>query len=100
MIVDGAIAMSSLTSSPESTHQNWISKETMKEILPGLELADYQLLGVNWLAMLHSMTCELMSDKNKKGNKSRTTNVNGILADGTFTVYFYGSIHSLSFTTP
>ena len=53
----------------------WISDETMKEILPNVKLAEYQLLGVNWMALLNR-TKFGKAKSGKKGN-----NVNGILAD-------------------
>ena len=55
----------------------WISKETMKKILPTVELAEYQLLGVNWMALLNRLTFM----KGKRGKKDDKMNVNGILAD-------------------
>ena len=94
MIVDGAVAMSSLKSNgpsseakgndkadDQSNKHRWISNETMKEILPTVTLPEYQLLGINWLAMLHSMTCTLKNRKNGKKRKPQKTNVNGVLAD-------------------
>ena len=53
----------------------WISDETMKEILPNVKLAEYQLLGVNWMALLNRS----MFGKVKSGKKGGV--VNGILAD-------------------
>ena len=81
MIVDGAISLSKVAASRRSgannnKHQHsWISAEVMKNIMPKeITLKEYQLLGVNWLAMLHSMTCKVATDK-------KPTNVNGVLAD-------------------
>lgn len=84
MIVDGAISLTSLgkrrttnNSSSNSNNHNpsWISAETMQKVLPKeIDLKGYQLLGVNWLAMLHSMTCKVTTSK-------KPTNVNGVLAD-------------------
>jgi hypothetical protein len=79
MIVDGALALSSMAHGNESsgpTGHTWISNETMREILPTVELSEYQLIGVNWLALLHGMKVEM------EGTRQHT-NVNGILADGT-----------------
>ena len=79
MIVDGALSLSTLSSNTVSTttsKHTWISAETMREILPNVKLADYQLIGVNWLALLHGMKCVMRGNK-----KSKYTNVNGILAD-------------------
>lgn len=41
--------------------------------------SQYQLIGVNWLALLHSMKCGVIEGKSKS-----QMNVNGILADGMF----------------
>lgn len=57
----------------------WISKETMKKIMPTVELADYQLLGVNWMALLNRLT--FMKGSGIRGKKDGKMNVNGILAD-------------------
>jgi len=94
MIVDGALAMATLsppdptTASLSDTQQSqgetsgmhaiqapkheWISNEKMQEICPGLKLADYQLIGVNWLALLHGMQVQVSDG---------IMNTNGILAD-------------------
>lgn len=72
MIVDGALALSSISGS--SGNHRWISHETMKNVCPEVKLADYQLVGINWLALLHEMTFDI------EGSDSRM-NVNGILAD-------------------
>jgi SNF2 family DNA or RNA helicase len=82
MIVDGALAMASLKKNPceannksgnNSSSHSWISNEVMQHVLPNLTLAEYQLIGVNWMAMLHKMTYTV--------TKGKATNVNGILAD-------------------
>lgn len=81
MIVDGALSLSTLSSTTTTTtasQHTWISAETMREILPQVQLAEYQLIGVNWLALLHGMKCVLKGGNNKK---RQYTNVNGILAD-------------------
>jgi hypothetical protein len=88
MIVDGALALTSgigNSSTPAKGKSNsksadtddshhWISHDQMKEICPNFTLAEYQLIGVNWLALLHGMKVRM------SGRKSFTT-VNGILAD-------------------
>lgn len=94
MIVDGAVAMSSLGDGDSNIVDSelcptWISNETMKTILPNAKLADYQLIGVNWMSLLHNMKCELKEGpaKGKKSLKQKSkkppilTNVNGVLAD-------------------
>jgi SNF2 family DNA or RNA helicase len=50
----------------------WISKEVMSGILPNVKLAEYQLLGVNWMALLN---------RTKFGTGKTSKNVSGILAD-------------------
>jgi hypothetical protein len=81
MIVDGALAMASLKKNPaeannksgnNSSSHSWISNEVMQKVLPNLTLAEYQLIGVNWMAMLHKMSYT---------TNGKATNVNGILAD-------------------
>ena len=71
IIVDGALALSAMgpndstgkegainTDNDEvSSSGEWISKETMESILPDVKLADYQLIVVNWMALLHNMEC-------------------------------------------
>mmetsp|Transcript_30421 Transcript_30421/g.34677 ORF Transcript_30421/g.34677 Transcript_30421/m.34677 type:complete len:1240 (-) Transcript_30421:270-3989(-) len=76
MIVDGALAMRNYRNDKDCNNNDhlWISHENIKELCsPTLKLADYQLIGVNWLALLHEM-------KVKIGDGERA-NVNGILAD-------------------
>lgn len=60
----------------------WISRETMKNILPKVELAEYQLLGVNWMALLNRLTFMKGGKMGTKGKKHGSKmNVNGILAE-------------------
>ena len=64
----------------------WISKETMKRIIPNVDLAEYQLLGVNWMALLNRSTFGSGDGINQRERKNgmedkRKVNVNGILAD-------------------
>jgi len=66
------------TTFTQADDNEWISKETMKKIMPTVELAEYQLLGVNWMALLNRLT--FMKGKTR-GKKEGTMNVNGILAD-------------------
>jgi SNF2 family DNA or RNA helicase len=74
MIVDGALSLSALEmSSNLDNSQVWISQKAMQQIIPDVKLSNYQLVGVNWLALLHGMKCNI------EGN--RDTNVNGVLAD-------------------
>jgi len=65
----------------------WISKEVMSDILPKVELAEYQLLGVNWMALLNRLTFGGKTNEKTKHRKNhgkkngRGLTVNGILAD-------------------
>jgi hypothetical protein len=79
MIVDGALRIGSVMptsndddDSKKKSHQ-WISHEVIRIACSGVKLSDYQLIGVNWLALLHGMKCNI------EGKQS--TNVNGVLAD-------------------
>jgi hypothetical protein len=66
-----------------SEESNWISNEEMVKVCPDIILKDYQLIGVNWMALLHNLTFEMESKvkgKRKKIDK-RGRNVNGVLAD-------------------
>jgi hypothetical protein len=75
ILVDGALSLGKLgdmSSGYNDTDHEWISKEEMEKACPDVTLSDYQLIGVNWLSLLHGMKC-------KVGKKD--TNVNGILAD-------------------
>jgi len=89
LIVDGALALSTLdklpmeTSSENELHAHsasdqWISKEDIVTVCPNLKLADYQLIGVNWLWLLHGMTCDLSSVGLRYRKEAQ---VNGVLAD-------------------
>ncbi|KAG7363574.1 SNF2 family helicase [Nitzschia inconspicua] len=77
IIVDGAVSLGKLdvdevSSSTAGTNHKWIPKEEMARVCPNVTLSNYQLIGVNWLSLLHGMKCTV-------GKKD--TNVNGILAD-------------------
>jgi len=61
--------------------KTWISKETMKQVLPNVELAEYQLLGVNWMALLNRTTFGSTGSKKKTDSGDMGVAVNGILAD-------------------
>ena len=60
------------TSGGDDGDEAWISNETMKGLLPNVKLAEYQLLGVNWMALLN---------RTKFGGGKTSKNVSGILAD-------------------
>jgi SWI/SNF-related matrix-associated actin-dependent regulator 1 of chromatin subfamily A len=72
---DGGGGFTQLTQAAEDNE--WISQEMMKKIMPNVELAEYQLLGVNWMALLNRLT--FMKDI-KRGRDGKM-NVSGILAD-------------------
>ena len=74
IIVDGALSLLTCTAQSKTSNHAWISQEEMKTVCPNVTLADYQLIGVNWIALLHGLTCDV---DGKKGG----TNVNGVLAD-------------------
>ena len=73
MIVDGALALHDIGTAT-NLNNSWISQEIMQKVCPKVKLADYQLIGVNWLALLHGMQSDLRED-------GKPTNVNGVLAD-------------------
>ena len=57
-----------------SATPRWIEREEIEELCPGLRLADYQVVGVNWLALLYTLTY-------KVEETGRISHVNGVLAD-------------------
>jgi hypothetical protein len=67
-----SLTASSGDNSIQAPKHKWISTEMMQEICPGLNLADYQLIGVNWLALLHGMQVKVSDG---------IMNVNGVLCD-------------------
>ena len=98
LIVDGALALASSSSgtgtegastpcaATSKQARSWISAEEMQRICPRVTLAEYQLVGVNWMALLHGMKVGVADnhhdhddDDAKKAKKQ--TNVNGVLAD-------------------
>lgn len=73
MICDGALALFKQDIDSYDESKILITKSILKEILsPNIQLKEYQWIGVNWMALLHTMKC------NVDGKK---TNVNGVLAD-------------------
>ena len=98
LIVDGAIALSSLKKKEEKYSRSeekkedsnecsgednkWITSQEMERVCPQLILKDYQLIGVNWMALLNRSTFEMKSDSdNGKKKKRKGSAVNGVLAD-------------------
>jgi len=72
MDASSSLAAPSGDNSIQTPKHEWISNEKMQEICPGLKLADYQLIGVNWLALLHGMQVRVSDG---------IMNVNGVLCD-------------------
>ncbi|KAL3920576.1 MAG: hypothetical protein SGILL_003192 [Bacillariaceae sp.] len=77
IIVDGAVSLGNLMVDKVSQKRSgadyeWISQDEMRQACPDVKLSDYQLVGVNWMRLLHGMKCTV-------GKKA--TNVNGVLAD-------------------
>jgi len=75
---EGALAMNVLKSgsnNPESGEMpaTWISSSHMRSLCPSLKLADYQLLGVNWLALLGRL--KFKSSGGGRGSKRSKTEV-------------------------
>jgi hypothetical protein len=75
LITNGALSLSTMAHAQNSKDHKWISAEVMASICPNITLAEYQLIGVNWMALLHGMKCKV------NGSRGHS-NVNGILADG------------------
>jgi len=74
MIVGGALSYSICKT---ERHQLLVQREDIEEICRGLKLGDYQLLGVNWLALLNSMQCSIEKEKSK--SNQNISHVNGVL---------------------
>lgn len=74
MIVDGALSLSLCNA---EKHKLLVQRESVESICHGLKLADYQLLGVNWMAFLNGMSCSI--DQSKIDNSKANMNVNGVL---------------------
>ena len=57
-----------------SAKPQWISREEVSQFCPGLRLSDYQLIGLNWLALLYTLTYRVEET-------GQVSHVNGVLAD-------------------
>jgi len=83
MIVDGALALTQVCD--DNNHdEDWLSGEELANcISPNVTLADYQIIGVNWMALMDRLECDMHAseESGKKSKKSTKTNVNGVLAD-------------------
>ena len=75
LIQNGAVSLSTTEHVQNSKDHQWISAEVMASICPNITLSEYQLIGVNWMALLNGMKCKV------NGSRGHA-NVNGILADG------------------
>ena len=81
LIVNGALALGSISTATLPSNSQWISEDTMQQACPGVTLSKYQLIGVNWLALLHGMKCTLHQQHQQQGHGKEDTPVNGVLAD-------------------
>jgi SNF2 family DNA or RNA helicase len=84
IVNDGAMSLGTISTTSLPPNAQWISQETMQQACPGVTLSKYQLIGVNWLALLHGMKCTLeqgSSSKSGSGGGKKDTPVNGVLAD-------------------
>eukprot|EP00934_Nitzschia_sp_Nitz4_P007849 Nitzschia sp. Nitz4//scaffold2_size372955//31330//34835//NITZ4_000361-RA/size372955-augustus-gene-0.353-mRNA-1//1//CDS//3329546590//7839//frame0 len=75
MIVNGALSLGSVQPVGKTAaggNHEWITDALMQKVCPGVKLSNYQLIGVNWMALLHGMKCDL---------EGKATPVNGVLAD-------------------
>lgn len=76
IISDGAVSLGNINAAAISRDHRWVTSEAMIAICPNVKLSEYQLVGVNWMALLDGMTC----DVGVKGDTTQTR-VNGVLAD-------------------
>lgn len=68
VVEGGAFALDQINSDPSSSDANWISADLISKLCPNLKLAPYQVVGVNWLAVLSRQ-------------RFRGKDVNGIIGD-------------------
>ena len=88
LIVDGALALSTLQDKDEKSDKSWLSREELSKCISSdIKLADYQLIGVNWMALMDGLECNMDDcgrqnrSRGRKSLKKRRSNVNGVLAD-------------------
>ena len=92
---DGALAASSIISCSaeekkeeisltreQQQYSYWITNDEMRTVCPDVTLKEYQLIGVNWMALLHRMTFDVKTNNSRSSKRKRGTRVNGVLADG------------------
>lgn len=85
MIVDGALAMSTFATTAEEEAANnekaLVSRDALSKCLSSeMMIHDYQLIGVNWMALMNTLEC-YDNRQGKKGKRRAKSNVNGVLAD-------------------
>lgn len=79
MIVDGALALSTIAASTTTQETTLVSREALAKCLSSdIVIPDYQLIGVNWMALMDTLECN-DTRTGRKGKKK--SNVNGVLAD-------------------
>lgn len=64
MIVNGALSLGTLGNvdnkvDSSASNNKWISQKEMQQVCPAVKLSNYQLIGVNWMALLHGMKCDI-----------------------------------------
>jgi len=83
IVSDGALALNQ--TGALSKHPMIVPKDEIEQICQGLKLADYQLLGVNWMALLNQLEFDLDLGRFGRSSSSSKKNishqVNGVLAD-------------------
>lgn len=79
MIVDGALALSTIATAPTTQESTLVSREALAKCLSAdIVIPDYQLIGVNWMTLMDTLECN-DTRTGRKGKKK--SNVNGVLAD-------------------
>jgi hypothetical protein len=108
MIVDGALAMSTFSSRTSITtaadgdevaakdKKALVSREALSKCISSeMVIHDYQLIGVNWMALMNTLEC-YDKRRGKMGRHRAKSNVNGVLADEmglvsfTILLFFHG----------
>ena len=74
MIFDGAISLFTCNS---EKHKLLVQKDDVEQYCPSLKLADYQLLGINWMALLHGM--KFSTNWKRQSKRNDKMHVNGVL---------------------
>jgi hypothetical protein len=112
MIVDGALAMSTFSSRTSITtaaggdqvaakdEKALVSREALSKCISSeMVIHDYQLIGVNWMALMNTLEC-YDKRRGKLGRHRAKSNVNGVLADEmglvSFTILLFFMANSIS----